>query len=158
MDKIIQLCFFSFNYTGSDDVVFWYGANQFSSGQFIEPYMYGQNYNFMLESLLSVPLISAGVPYNISLPLTTCILGIFPYFIFSLAFYRKEKKEIAFVFVAILLLLPIEHGMLTSMSRGFVSGLFFLSLLAWPVISPNGLKNILLLSIGSSFAFIMILI
>jgi len=57
ISRILTLTEFSFKYTGSDDVIFWQTAMDYSKGIFHEPFFYGQNYNYALESIIAVPLV-----------------------------------------------------------------------------------------------------
>jgi hypothetical protein len=127
VDRLGLLCRFGVQYTDNDQVVFWMGARDYARGLFHEPCMYGQNYNYMLESLLAAPFVRLGFPCQSIFPMVTSALALAPYL--ALAFgWRKRNLPAACVFLALPLLLPSEFGMLTTMSRGFVTGLCFLAL------------------------------
>ena len=61
IDRVITLIRFGFIYTDIDQTVMWNGAYDYSRGIFHEPFFYGQAYNYMLESLLAVP-VNASTP------------------------------------------------------------------------------------------------
>src|SRR6187551_3355709 len=124
-DRILLLINFSFRYTGSDDLIFWQAATDYMHGIFHEPYFYGQDYNFMLESVFAIPLLALGIPHYIALPVSSAFISLFPFFFFARILYKRNYLIESFVFLVIPLLLPIEYGILTSVTRGFVSGLFF---------------------------------
>jgi hypothetical protein len=127
VDRLGLLWRFGFRYTDNDQVVFWMGAKDYARGLFHEPCVYGQNYNYMLESLLAAPFFLLRLPCWYLLPVVTSALTVAPYL--ALAFcFRKRNLLAACVFVALPLLLPTEFGMLTTMPRGFVTGLCFLAL------------------------------
>jgi len=118
---------FGFQYTDNDQVVFWMGARDYSQGSFHEPCLYGQNYNYMLESLLAAQFFRLGIPCWYLLPVVTSALALAPYLALAFCFLKRDLLA-ACVFVALPILLPPQFGMLTTMSRGFVTGLCFLAL------------------------------
>ena len=137
IDKVFLLTNFNFKYIGSDELIFWQSANDYMHGIFHEPYFYGQNYNFMLESFFAIPLLVLGVPYNIAFPIATSIISFFPFFFFSIILYKRGYIIESLFFILLLLLLPVEYGILTSITRGFVTGLFFCSFLIFPILKPT---------------------
>lgn len=145
-DRFLLLHYFGFRYTGSDDTVLWQGANDYLHGIFHEPFFYGQDYNYMTEALFAVPLLFAGIDVHLALPLVTSFMALFPFFTFSYANYKRENFIGAFAILSVPLFLPVEYGMLTSMSRGFVNGIFFLSFI--PLLFGEKLNPIKYLFIG----------
>ncbi len=125
IDRANTLLQFSFIYTDSDQSILWLATKDLLAGKFYGPCFYGQNYNPLIEPLLALPLIKAGLTYPIALPLVTSILALCPFVV--IAFYVKNKVGIVYGLIPfiILLLLPPEYGMLTSIPRGFVTGIFF---------------------------------
>lgn len=115
---------FGFVYSDADQVMMWIGSSDFHNLEFYEPAYYGQNYNTMLEALLAAPFFKYAAPYYI-LPIVTSILAILPYFILSIVYYHKQLKVQALFALAMPLLLPLENDFITTMPRGFVTGLFF---------------------------------
>jgi hypothetical protein len=155
VNRFLVLFYFGFKFTGSDDLIFWHMAKDYSEGVFHEPFFYGQDYNYPLESIFAVPLIWLNVPYFIALPLVTSLLTVFPFCLFSFVLFRKKYYLNAYVFLLILLAMPIEYEMLTSMSRGFVSGLFFSSFLIFPILEPNKVRSFWILSLSIVLGFIV---
>ncbi|MGQ0829461.1 MAG: hypothetical protein ACT4ON_13820 [Bacteroidota bacterium] len=115
---------FAFKYTDNDQTIMWLGLKNYSSGLFYEPRFYGQAYNSMLEAFLAVPLYKFGIPVYKSLPIITSVLTLIPYFIISLLVFLKKSAKISFLIISIPLLLPIEYSFITSLPRGFVTGIF----------------------------------
>ena len=115
---------FAFKYTDSDQTIMWLGLQQYSKGIFHEPRFFGQAYNTMLEAILAIPLYEFGVPPYKALPIITSILALIPYIIISLFAFLKKSPIISCLILSIPLLLPIEYSLITSMPRGFVTGIF----------------------------------
>jgi len=137
IDRILFLNFFSFKFTGSDQMIFWQSATDYMNGVFHEPYFYGQNYNFMLESVFAIPLLKMGISYYYAFPIVTSALALFPYIIFAYILYRKSMLIESLIFLSIPLLLPIDYEILTSITRGFVTGLFFSGFLVFCLMNPQ---------------------
>lgn len=125
VDRINLLLRFGFVYTDSDQTLLWQAANDLVQGNFHGYCFYGQSYNPLIEPLLSVPLLIMGVGEYIALPIITSILAIAPFIIIAWYLIRKFDSYTALIPLIILLLLPTEFGMLTSLTRGFVTGVFF---------------------------------
>lgn len=132
-ERLLVLLLFAFQWTTNDDLFFWLAARDFAHGEAHGPFMYGQDYNFTTESLGAVPLAWCGIPWHIALPLVTSLMALFPFYTFA-RYYRKQGHVFGACFIlAIPLLLPPEWGMMTSIPRGFINGLFFLGML--PLVS-----------------------
>lgn len=132
-ERLVVLLLFAFQWTTNDDLFFWLAARDFANGEVHGPLMYGQDYNFTTESLGAVPLAWCGIPWHIALPLVTSLMALFPFYTFA-RYYRKQGHVFGACFIlAMPLLLPPEWGMMTSMPRGFINGLFFLGML--PLVS-----------------------
>ena len=155
LDRIILFVNFSFKYVGSDDMIFWQSATDYMNGVFHEPYFYGQNYNFMLESIFAAPFLFLGVPYSIIFPVCTSILSLLPFVYFSVVLFRRGFEIEGMFFIIIPLLLPIEYGMLTSMTRGFVTGLFFTAFMAIPLLNPTKKTSWLIAAFAFAFGYIL---
>jgi hypothetical protein len=122
--RIFVLKQFAFAYTDSDQVVMWCGARDFSLDQFHEPAYYGQNYNSMIEAFFASLFFKWITPRH-ALPMITSFLALFPYFIVAGVCYFKKRNVQAFLVLSIPLLLPPEYDLITSMPRGFITGIFF---------------------------------
>lgn len=131
VDRIFLIWKFGITHTGTDDVIFWDVARDMANGLFREPFLYGQNYNPAIESLLAVPLLWATVPMNVAMPIATSLLALLPFLVFAFWHLRERNIAQATLFAAMPLLLPVEWGMMTVITRGFVSGLAMLALLPW---------------------------
>jgi len=153
-NKVLILVQFSSVYTSSDDVIQWMGARDYAQGVFHEPYFYGQNYNFMLESLFAVPFVWLGIPYHWALPMSTIILASFPFILFARVLYKRRHYFAAYTFLVIPVLLSLEYDILTSLSRGFISGIFFCSFLIYPILEPQKTRSFIIFGAAASFGFI----
>lgn len=136
-DRVLIYSYFNSSYTGTDDMVMWQGAYDYMHGNFYAPYFYGQNYNVMLDCFFAIPFLLLDIPFHTSLFIATSFTALFPFFIFSFVLYRRKYTVEAFAFLIIPLLLPIEYGILTSISRGFVGGLFFTGFFVFPLLNPE---------------------
>ncbi|MCB9184873.1 MAG: hypothetical protein H6591_13270 [Flavobacteriales bacterium] len=122
---------FGFRYIGIDDALIQQVAIDYGHGILREPYLYGQNYNPMLEALLAAPFVRFGVSAWVILPIITSLLALLPFWSVSLWALRRGHTFAAFVFAATPLVLPIEWSLITTMPRGWVHGLAWLALVPW---------------------------
>lgn len=133
--SVLQRCWvlfaFGLRYIGIDDALIQQVAIDYGHGIFREPYLYGQNYNPMLEALLSAPFLRMGAAPWIVLPMITSLLALLPFWSISLWALRRGHTIAAFVFAATPLVLPIEWSLITTMPRGWVHGLAWLALVPW---------------------------
>jgi hypothetical protein len=120
---------FNFVFTDGDQVLMWYGAKEFALGNFHETRFYGQSYNTMFESILAAPFYKMGFDINKLLPVITCILTLFPFIFISIIQFFKGATKSALLIISLPLILPINYSLITSIPRGFVTGIFFSSLL-----------------------------
>jgi hypothetical protein len=131
LSRIIILISFSFRFVDHDQITMWLGAYEMSHGNFYEPCFWGQSYNSMMEALFAVPLIKTGIPFNISIPIVTTLFSLFPFIFISLLFKKRGEEFKAILFLLIPLLITAEYDMITSMPRGFVTGIFVASFVFW---------------------------
>lgn len=129
IDRLLVLFHYGLRYTGTDDVVFWTVAADLAHGTLREPFLYGQNYNLAIESLVAVPLLWLQVPMQVAMPIATAVCAIAPFAAWAWWFARRREWWAATLFVAIPVLLPVEWGLITSMTRGFVNGMAVTALL-----------------------------
>ena len=129
MDRAWLIVEHGARYTSSDEAVMWAMANDMSHGLFKEPFFYGQDYGPALEAVLAVPLLWAGVPVYWAMPIATSVLALAPFISFALWFAGREQWASAGLVALVPLLLPVQWGALTTMSRGFVNGIAVLALL-----------------------------
>jgi len=121
--RAIVLIFFSFRYVDQDQVTMMLSAKEMVEGLFHEPCFWGQRYGFMLEALLSVPLLWGRMAVEHAVPLVTCMLGILPFLIICYAAIRNGRPALAAMALAVPLIYTVEYDILTSMPRGWVAGL-----------------------------------
>lgn len=127
VDRWILLDAFTFRYVDDDQSIMWYDAKEFGSGGFHEPYFFGQPYNTMLESLVAVPLIRAGIGYPVALTVVMSLFTLLPFVFLAISLFRKGKELQSFLVLSLPLLVPVEFGMLTAISRGAIVGVFLSS-------------------------------
>lgn len=128
VEKLLVFFFFSSQYTDSDQTLLWQVATDLSNGIFHGPCFYGQSYGPNIEPLLAVPFMKIGFPVYAALPLATLILSTTPFFLLAIYFKRKTNTQTALIPILVCLLLPLEYSLLTAIPRGFVGGIFFVSL------------------------------
>mgnify|MGYP003345891466 FL=1 len=120
---------FNYNLTAidSDQPYMWIGASDFAKGEFHEPRYYGQDYNTFMEALFAVPLLWLGYPVNYSVPIATHFIFIFPYFFTAFYLFYSGRNIHSLLVLSVLLCMTEQFDVLTSLPRGFVTGLFFCS-------------------------------
>jgi hypothetical protein len=128
VEKLLDFFLFSIQYTDSDQTLLWQVATDLSNGLFHGPCFYGQSYGPNIEPLLAVPFMKLGIPVYAALPLATLILSTTPFFLLAFYFKQKLSAQTALIPLIICLLLPLEYSLLTAIPRGFVGGIFFVSL------------------------------
>lgn len=131
IERAYVLAVFGFRYIGIDDALIQQVAIDYGHGIFREPFLYGQNYNPMLEAVLAAPFVRLGAAPWIVLPIITSVLGLLPFWSFSLFALKKHAPAAALVLAVFPLLLPIEWGLISTMPRGWVHGLAGLALMPW---------------------------
>ena len=124
-DRLNTFLRFSVVYTDSDQTLLWQVAKDLMNGIFHGPCFYGQSYNPVIEPIFALPFLYSGMELSEALPLATTILGIFPFLLLSVYLYKRVDALTGLIPLIILLVLPPEYSMLTSISRGFVTGIFF---------------------------------
>lgn len=120
---------FGWERVGSDDAIFWNVAADIAKGDLHEPFLYGQNYNPALESLLAVPLLWCGMSPFKAFPIITSLLALLPFLAFGYYHMRRREFAQAVIITGVPLLLPVEFGLMTTISRGFVTGIAVLAAL-----------------------------
>ena len=131
LERAWLLLHFGFTHIGIDDALIQQVAIDYGNGFFREPFLYGQNYNPMLEALLAAPFIRLGAAPWIALPIITSLLALLPFWSLSLWCLLRQEALAAFAVAAIPLLLPVEWGLITSLPRGWVHGLALLAFVPW---------------------------
>jgi len=113
---------FSFVYTDHDQALMWCAAQEFAAGNFHEPHFYGQNFNSMVEALLAVPLMKAGIDPPYAVPIAAAFLALAPFLILAISGIMRRNWLTAMFSLALFLALPLRFHMITSMPRGFTVG------------------------------------
>lgn len=154
LDRILTLINFSFRYTDIDQTILWNGAVDYSKGIFHEPFFYGQAYNYMLEALMSVPLLWMKVPVYFALPISTSFISLLPFIVLAYFFKRKGHNIWAYLCLAFPVLLPLEYGFLTSIPRGFVQAHLFVPLLFFSLFNPKSNQRIGLFFLAAALCYV----
>lgn len=128
----------------SDQTFMWLGTKDYSEGHFYEPRFYGQDYNTFLEALIAVPFYKAGLVVYKAVPLATHILFLFPFFFTLIYLYKNGKHRQAIVGACVLLGMTTAFDIMSSLPRGFVTGLFFCSFFILSFHHPQKLSYLLL--------------
>jgi hypothetical protein len=155
VDRFLLLSRFHFKFVGSDDLIFWIGAKDYSQGIYHEPYFYGQNYNFMVEALFAAPFVWIGIDFHILLPIISSVVSLAPFCIWALALYRKQHFVASSFFLALPILLPIEYSFLGSITRGFTSGLLLSVFLIPVILTPKSKRSLWWLWFAVFIGFIL---
>lgn len=124
-DRINCYLRFAIVYTDGDQTVQWLISRDLMNGEFYGPCFYGQSYNPIIESILAIPFIWSGLEFSSALPLVTTLLSFSPFLLLSIYFFKKVNKVLGILPLCISLLMSVEYQMLTSISRGFVTGIPF---------------------------------
>ncbi len=118
--RLYLLLSYCYHYVDDDQAAMWYGTVHFANMHFPEPCFFGQDYNSMLESLLSVPLYLCGWPLNYAMPTVTTLLCICPYLICSIILFRKKRYFQAFCSVFLLAISGWQWDILSSVPRAWI--------------------------------------
>src|SRR5690554_7269853 len=81
-------------------------------------------------------------------------MGVFPFLFISTVLFRRGKRIEAYLFLFIPLTLPVEYDIITSITRGFTSGLFFCSLLIYPLLNPTKLWSFVIAALAVSCGYL----
>lgn len=155
---------FGLKYFDSDEAIMSLGAFDYSNGSFHTPGFYGQSYNPMFESLLAVPFLWMGLKAYLVLPYITSVLTLLPFLIMTWLLYRRGQYTTALLVIAIPFILPVEYDYITSLSRGWVGGLFVGTLALFSLTGRStpvkhlwlGFISIVALIIGTGSVFILV--
>lgn len=133
----------------------WLGTVDYYHGYFYEPCFYGQSYNTMLESFIAIPLYALGCPLYIALPIVTSLLALTPIIYLSVLTFLNRSRITGIIIILITFLLPIEYDFLTSISRGFVTGIFIVSLSLFSLFRPFSVYSFFICGLLSIIGFIV---
>ncbi len=135
----------------NDQVIMWSAAKHFWQGLFYVPRYYGQDYNTMMEGLFAVPFMKCGIPVYYAVPIATHLIFLTPFLFTAFYLFFKQKKEQAIFVLGILLCMPAGYDIMTSIPRGFITGLFFTTLF---VVSLQNPKNYCFISLNTFLAYV----
>lgn len=128
----------------NDQVVMWSAAKHYSEGLVYDLRFYGQDYNTMLEALLAAPLIKAGMPVYYAVPASTQFLFLFPFLFTAFFLFVKKEKNAAIIVLMVLMSIPVGYEIMTSIPRGFVTGIFFSSFFIISIFKPTDSRFLIL--------------
>lgn len=134
----------SLDFVDSDQPFMWAGAIDYSRGIFHEPRFYGQNYNSFFEGLVAVPFIWLGLPVYKALPIATQCIFLFPFLFSSIFLFTKGQRANALLVLVCLIGMTTGFDIMTSIPRGFVTGIFFSSFFVVSFFNPNDFKMLML--------------
>ncbi len=120
-------------------------AKEMAVGIFREPCFWGQSYNTMLESLSAVPLLWIGASPTWAVQTVTACMGLFPYLLLSALAFRRKEHLLAALALVLPLCLTVEYEVITSMPRGWVTGIFLASFGFFSYFYPDTKKSWVLL-------------
>jgi hypothetical protein len=132
------------NCIDNDQPIMWLGAKHYSQGLFYEPRFYGQDYNTLMEALFAVPFIKIGIPIYYSVPISTHIIFLTPFLFTAIYLFKKQHKELAICVLGTLLCMPVGYDIMSSIPRGFVTGVFFTSFFVISLLNPKNYRFILI--------------
>lgn len=81
----------------------------------------------MLESVIAVPFYWLGIPLSKALPIVTTFLSFIPFVALSALVFRRRSKELGILLLLLLFTFPLTYDLVTTLSRGFVTGIFLAS-------------------------------
>jgi len=128
LERLATLFWYNLRFSDSDQTILWAMTKDLIEGKYYGLCFYGQSYNSALEAFLAVPLIALGLSYPLSFGIITNALAILPFLLLSKILMKRQGMEAAIIPLIIALLLPPEYLMLTSISRGFVTGIAVMSI------------------------------
>ncbi len=132
---------FSGNYTDSDQCVMWQMAADFARGEWHTPFFYGQLYSSGLEAWLAAPFIWVGIPVYRAVPIITFLMSALPWWWISRCAIKNHGYTQGALVLLGSLLFPITWLQTTYISRGFMQGIFLVSLGAYLWHRANHLKQ-----------------
>lgn len=124
VERIYNFIHFNLGIVDSDQPLFWLGATEMFHGHFHEPSVYGQSYNTFFESFIALPLIYFKIPTYIALPIVSNILTLLTILGFVNLAVKHQNMQAGWILLAYFLSLPAEFMFITSMPRGFITGIF----------------------------------
>lgn len=146
--------FYSRVFVDSDQTVLWVAVKEYAQGIFHEPYYFGQDYNFMLEAILAVPLYWIGIGPELSLPVISNILFLVPFLFFAWFAHQREDYATSVLALVLPITVTVEFAINSGIPRGFVTGMPFLSMLVPVLFSPNSFRKLSWAILGAGLAYL----
>jgi hypothetical protein len=110
IEKVRVVIGIGLRFTTEDQTIFWYVARDFMRLKFPEPLFYGSPYSSHLESLLAVPLMAAGMPGYVAIPVITGALMAAPWALLAFVAWQRGRYASAIAVLCAQFLLPVEFG------------------------------------------------
>ena len=141
---VFRVCMFSYlplNFTDSDQCVLWQMAEDYSKLEFHSLFFYGQAYNIAVEAMLAVPLIWLKIPVYYAVPFITFLFATIPWIWMSQIGYKRGGLLQGILPLMFSLCFSVYFHQSTLISRGFVQGIFLVSLGLrfggiWMIVAP----------------------
>lgn len=155
---LVQAGFYSaqvlFKFVDSDQLVMADMTSFYAQGVIPEPYFWGQNYLFPLESWLGVPFVFFGARADLTLSFIALTLFYVPYLLVTHIALRAKKPILAFLIGVIPFLLPPEYLISAMIPRNFgtTSALAAVSVIALSLSNQKSTALIFGLLLGVCFA------
>lgn len=131
LERLATLGWYNLRFSDSDQTILWTMAQDILQGSFHGLCFYGQSYNVALEAFLAVPLLALGLSYPLAFAVITHGLTLLSFGLLSDALKTRINPNVGLIPLLILLLLPPEYLLISSLSRGFVTGIALMILAFW---------------------------
>ena len=131
---------FAKSHADSDQTLFWLYARDLSEGQFRTPFLYGQDYNIPLESILAAPGVYLGANPMALLPLIGLLMQLIPFLLLAHLAHKRKNYLSALLCLLTAILLPVEWSIM-SMPRGFIGGIFLAAIAAYLLLRFQSRKS-----------------
>ncbi len=127
-DRVSGLVNFNWKYTDHDQCTLWNAAYEAAQLKFHEPCFYGQNYNTNLEAYFAVPFLWCGMHCSKALPLATFTMFALIFILSAIAFFRQRNFPGSYFLMIVPVIMPDSFQLVTSLPRGFITGVFVVAL------------------------------
>jgi hypothetical protein len=124
LDQARLVLRFAQYHTEVDQTLLWYAAKEFIHGRFHEPNFFGQRYNTVFESVPGALLHVLGMPYGLSMPLSSTIFATSIWLILAAAAYFAGRRKVALLALAAPLVIRVHYLVLFDAPRGVLAGEF----------------------------------
>jgi hypothetical protein len=111
-------------HTNLDQTLLWYAAKEFIHGKMHEPNFYGQAYNTTFESIPGELLHIIGLPFGLSVPLSSMIFVTGIWTSLAAIAYHLGKRKTALLALAAPIIMRPQYLVLFDAPRGILAGDF----------------------------------